>query len=228
MTAGGAGAAASATGCSVRPGRRSVRAPEAGARFSRPFSGPGQRGSGLAATSEASSAARGQWAGGRPDGGDGGAWVQPGRPARARPPRANPRRPPLRPAWGDCAEPMAALAASARPRRGLRPAAAGAGTQQPQAGSLHPTLGSGAGERHRRARPERPFVPAGRGDPRRALRAAEAQGPDPEPRSTPLAATPTPMPRGAHVCRCRAMGGAAGIPAPGETGSAVLTDTLQD
>lgn len=34
-------------------------------------------------------------------------------PVDARP-RANPRRPPLQPAWGDCAEPIALLAASAR------------------------------------------------------------------------------------------------------------------
>lgn len=126
----------SANCCSVRPGRRSVRAPARGARLSRPFSRPGRRGLWLAAAPNAASATQGQWRGGH---------YGQGRPARGGGLRRSPgsmhplarapldaRRAPIRggrrcsPAWGDCAEPMALLAASARlhrrpaPRRAAR------------------------------------------------------------------------------------------------------------
>lgn len=108
-----------------------MRAPERGARLSRPFFRPEHWGLWLAAAPNASSAAQGQWRGGH---------YGPGEPSpatagfaaaraartRSRAPRWMPARAPIRggrrcsPAWGDCAEPMALLAASARLHR--RPA----------------------------------------------------------------------------------------------------------
>lgn len=108
-----------------------VRAPEQGARLSRPFSDPG-RASGHCGWQRPQMLHlqfRAQWRGGRP-----------GRVRRGRKPAMEglqygpggthtPARAPIRggrrcsPAWGDCAEPMASLAASARLHRGLpRPA----------------------------------------------------------------------------------------------------------
>lgn len=108
-----------------------VRAPERGARLSRPFSEPG-RASGDCGWQQPQMLhlqCRAQWRSGRP-----------GRVRRGRKPATEglqfdpggthtPARAPIRggrrcsPAWGDCAEPMASLAASARLHRGLpRPA----------------------------------------------------------------------------------------------------------
>lgn len=133
----------SANCCSVRPGRRSVRAPARGARLSRPFSRPGRRGLWLAAAPNAASATQGQWRGGH---------YGQGRPARGGGLRRSPgsthplarapldaRRAPIRggrrcsPAWGDCAEPMALLAASARLHRRPAPRRPGGAPSPPPA-----------------------------------------------------------------------------------------------
>lgn len=132
MSAGGEGSGARARNAAVcRRGRRSVRAPERGARLSRPFFRLEHRGLWLEAALNAASATQGQWRGGH---------YGPGEPSpatvgfaaaraartRSRAPRWIPARAPIRggrrcsPAWGDCAEPMALLAASARLHR--RPA----------------------------------------------------------------------------------------------------------
>lgn len=129
-------------------GRRSLPAPERGARLSRPFFGLGHRGSWLAAIPNAASATQGQWQGdhygqGEPNPESVGFGAARAARTRSRVPRWMPARAPIRggrrcsPAWGDCAEPMASLAASARLHRRPAPRRPGGA---PEPSSCRPRL----------------------------------------------------------------------------------------
>lgn len=102
MSAGGEGTSARARNAAVcGGGRRSERAPERGARLSRPFFGSGRQALGLAAAPNAASAVQGQWKGehygqGEPSPETGGFSATRAARTRSRAPRWMPARAPIR------------------------------------------------------------------------------------------------------------------------------------